>query len=179
MRVIGVLQSTSFAATNHWLSILQHSARSHHLKEGWGKAVKFQSRQIHLGLSQWKMKEHLCCKKSGSLYSTPNSCHHHRSQTSSSFPFSGPLDISLRATISIKFVVVLMCRASSAGCTLQTCITINSILYKHNCMLEKKQFLVLICIQTCLVSLFCYNLRQVKLTSTHNSTHNKIYVFKR
>lgn len=79
------------AATNHCLSVLQYRRScSQRLREGWGKAAKFQSRQIHLEFSQWKMKKHLCCKKSGSLYSTPNSCHQPPSQHSS-FPFPGLL----------------------------------------------------------------------------------------
>jgi len=141
--------------------------------------VKFQSRPIHLGLSQWKMKEHLCCKKSGSHGL-------HSKQLSSPplpniFILSGPLDISLRATISIKFVVVLMCRTSSAGCTLQTCITINSILHGIIACLEKK-ILVLICIE--LVWFHCFaisihNLRQVKWTTKlFDQQTQKIFCFR-
>lgn len=71
------------------VSLFSNTDALAHLREGWGKAAMFQSRQIHLELSQWKMKKHLCCKKSGSLYSTPNSCHQH--PPTIIFSLSGPL----------------------------------------------------------------------------------------
>ncbi len=80
------------------------------------KSSKVSVQKNPSGIEPMENEKHVCWRKSGSLYSTPNSCHQPPSQPSS-FPFPGLLTSLEEQTIS-KFVVVLMFHARHVWCTL-------------------------------------------------------------